>query len=181
MSFLDNHQESPTDPPRTWPSRYNAMLEALDNVTTVVQVVTAVSSSVDATTSGSFVATSLSASITPQHSDSLLIATVSGHGIARRVSGDPAARSGSARLYNVTDDGALQGAEDIRVGRALVASSEEPASSYAPLNLKGRYAVDSLSQRTIRLEIRSQASGSVEMQAGWSGQNMLMTIMEVRP
>ena len=33
MSFLDNHQESPTDPPRTWPSRYNAMLEALDNAT----------------------------------------------------------------------------------------------------------------------------------------------------
>ena len=33
MSFLDNHQEFPTDPPRTWPSRYNAMLEALDNAT----------------------------------------------------------------------------------------------------------------------------------------------------
>ena len=33
MSFLDNHQEYPTDPPRTWPSRYNAMLEALDNAT----------------------------------------------------------------------------------------------------------------------------------------------------
>ena len=184
MSFLDNHQEFPTDPPRTWPSRYNAMLEALDNATSgsgkVVQVVTAVSSAVDETSSQTFEATSHSVSITPHFSDSLLIVSVSGAGSVRLVSADSISRSGGIRLYNVTDAAALQGAENVRVGHNLVAASSEVAPAYFPLTLNGRYEVDSLTQRTIRLDIRTNSSAT-EIRAGWSGDSVLMSVMEVRP
>ena len=176
MSFLDNHQEFPTDPPRTWPSRYNAMLEALDKATTVLQVVTAVSTALDETTSTSLQDSSLAASITPKRADSKLIVAVSGEVHARQDSGTLIQRVSEVAIRNETDATMLAVQ---RRGRDLASGSSDPATHYGSIGLDGEYAVDSATERTFRLQHRAVNSGVESRIIGVRDGGVRMTIMEV--
>lgn len=152
----------------------------IDNATSVVQTVTATSSVTDTTTATTHQNTSLAASITPEHPDSILIVRTSAYINALRVSGTIIARKANWQLFNETDGVSLDGAKDVPIGRDLDAASSNPATSHGVLALEGRYTVNSTATRTIRVRFKVDVT-DIEARLRGADSTALITIMEVRP
>lgn len=144
----------------------------------ILQEVVATSTEQDSTTSQTFQNTSLSASITPLRSNSVIeaIAFVPVAN-AQRGSGSQNLRQGSFRLRNATDDATLGTS---RFGRDLVEDSSESAPSYAPVIVMGRFTVNSTAERTIRLQFSSGQSGTrVIAVGGAAGSPLTLRLREI--
>lgn len=146
----------------------------------VVQVVTALGGSVlESTTLSTFQDTSLVASITPLFADSVLLVYTAGLGSTEATS-NAFSRTGQWRLFNETDAVALDGANNVFLGRDVQVASADGARSWHAVSLLGRYQVNSLTQRTIRLQFRTQLENLLTR--FWADVTRpLMVIMETRP
>ncbi len=146
---------------------------------TIVQVVTAVSTTKDDTTSATFVDSSLSLAITPTFSTSILIIEVSGLCTARRVAGTILERMSIVAIRNVTD--AVIVTQSNR-GQFLVATNAAEGAQYCAIALRGRYTVNSLTARTFRLQHAAGVVTNVESSIrGDVTGGVLMTITEIAP
>lgn len=143
----------------------------------ILQEVVASSTANDITSSTIFQDTSLSASITPLRSNSVIeaVALVT-HAAANRASGEPISRAGLFRLRNTTDD---VNAGSVRFGRDLEAESSSQATSRSPVITIARFTVNSTAERTIQLQFRADASGVQVLTAGTSGGPFIMTLREI--
>lgn len=145
----------------------------------ILQVVTAVSTANNTTTSTTYQASSLSASITPQAADSKLVITVDGEFNAYSVNvGSTTARLGWVAIQNTTN--AVQVVENVR-GHSLVAANQAAAATaFTPIALRGIYTVNSTAARTFQLQFKSGEATNVEAAIrGDRNGGAIMTIMEI--
>jgi hypothetical protein len=151
------------------------------NATSVVQVVTATLASYNTTTAATPQNTDLTASITPQFADSVLLIDVMGEGSAQRVAGSPSVRWGQYEIYDETSAQVV--AKQLR-GTNLVAGSSVTAPINFAIALRGRRAPGNVTPRTFRLRFESGEATNVEITALGTAVRtggIVMTIMEVRP
>lgn len=170
-SLSNNNQGNQPDASGDWDNVFGESQGA------ILQEVVATSTANDITSSTTFQDTSLSASITPLRSNSVIeaVALVT-HAAANRASGEPISRAGLFRIRNVTDD---VSSGTVLFGRDLEAGSSDPATSRAPVPIVARFAVDSTAERTIQLQFRAYASGTQVLTAGTSGGPFMMTLREI--
>lgn len=148
-------------------------------VSGVRQVVHAVSTSSNATTTASAQNSSLVCSITPTEADSVLVIEVSGSCQAYRVAGSPTRRDLEVWIRNETD--AVDVAYGLRGIRLVAASSVEAATSL-DIGLRGIYTVDSVDERTFRLRFATTEATNLEAAIrGDQGTGAIMTITEYAP
>jgi hypothetical protein len=144
----------------------------------VVQVVRANSTTLDSTTSAALQASSLSCTITPRFSDSLLMVEVSGECSANRDTGSPSERRQRVAINNTTD--AVELVNQIR-GRTLVATSSASAPVNSAIGLRGFYTVNSTTARTFQLQHCSiEATNVISTILGTRAGGVDMTITEIR-
>lgn len=144
----------------------------------ILQIVTALSTANDTTTSTTYQASSLSLAITPQQSNSKLLIEVSGEFNAYRAAGTILERYGWVRIYNTTNS--VQVHEEVR-GRNLIATNAAVATGFLPIGLRGIYTVNSTAARTFRLEFKSGLATNTEVAIrGDRGAGAMMTIMEIK-
>jgi hypothetical protein len=144
----------------------------------VVQIVRANSTTDDATTSTALQASSLSCSITPRFSTSLLMVEVSGECNSARAANSSADRRLRVAINNTTD--AVEIKNEIR-GRSLVATNTASATTHEPIGLRGFYTVNSTTARTFQLQYASLVATDVQASIlGSRVGGVDMTITEIR-
>lgn len=148
----------------------------------VVQQVRATITATESTTSGTaYQATSLEATITPQHADSIIVAEFHGEGETRAVGTSNQDRRGFYRIFNVTDGASV--VEQV-VGRQLVSGSSAAAPSYTSVALRGEHEPGGTDPLTFRVEQYSvgvpDGYNQTSINAVRAG-GARLTLTEVRP
>lgn len=135
----------------------------------------------DSTTSSSFTSTSLSASITPTFSNSIIRVDVFAPVDQLRVSGSPQERRADYRIRNTTDGGTVGGVR--RKGQLLESASNSKATNSDDVTLTRRYTVNSTATRTFELQHATLTATDTESSIPASGARgpAVITLTELRP
>lgn len=119
----------------------------------VVQEIVGCSTATNSTALPAFKDATLAVSITPQHADSVIKITFDvPRADVSEVTGSHSERTMAVRVFNATD-GVVVGPSVI-LGRVLTSLSSAAATSTGGLHAVRYYEVDSVAQRTFRLEYR---------------------------